>query len=58
MEILNSVNISVANKTNEENIQAIKGWAANTTETVNFYMTQMMDRLDSLEKEIKELKGE
>lgn len=58
MEILNSVNISVANKTNEENIQAIKGWMANTTETVNFYMTQTMDRLDSLEKEIKELKGE
>lgn len=58
MEILNSVNISVTNKTNEENIQAIKGWMANTTETVNFYMTQMMDELDSLKKEIKELKGE
>lgn len=58
MEILNSVNISVANKTNEENIQAIKGWMSNTTETVNFYMTQMMDKIESLENQIKELKGE
>jgi len=58
MEILNNVNISVANKTNEENIQAIKGWMANTTETVNFYMTQMMDEIESLQKQIKELKGE
>ena len=58
MEILNNVNVSVANKTNEENIQAIKGWMANTTETVNFYMTQMMDEIESLQKQIKELKGE
>lgn len=58
MEIINAPSLSIANKSNEENIQALKNWANNVTEVFNFYMTSMQSQLDEQAKEIKALKGE
>lgn len=58
MEIFNAPSISVSGKTSEENIQVLKGWANNVTETLNFYLTSMQNRIDELEKQIQKLEGE
>ena len=58
MEIFNVPNISVGNKSNEENIQAIKGWINSSSETLNVYLTSMQNKIEALESEINKLKGE
>ena len=58
MEIVNTPSVSVSEKSNEQNIQALKSWANNITETFNFYITSMQSEIDELKKEIHTLKGE
>ena len=58
MEIVNTPSISVSEKSNEQNIQALKSWANNMTDAFNFYITSMQSQLDELKKEIQTLKGE
>lgn len=58
MEIINTPSISVSNKSNEENIQALKSWANNMTDTFNFYITSLQSQIEELNKEIQTLKGE
>ena len=58
MEIFNAPNVSVSGKKNEENLQAIKAWANNVSDTLNFYLTSLQSQIDEMKKEISQLKGE
>lgn len=58
MEIFNAPSVSITGKSNEENLQVLKAWCNNITETLNFMLTSMQNRIDELEKEIQQLKGE
>ncbi len=58
MEIFNAPSVSITGKSNEENLQVLKSWCNNVTETLNFYLSSMQNKIDDLEKEIKQLKGE
>lgn len=58
MEIFNAPSVSITGKSNEENLQVLKAWCNNVTETLNFTLTSMQNQLDELQKEMSKLKGE
>lgn len=46
--------VSVENKTNEDNIQAFKAWAYETIEQLNYYISNLEERISILENAYKE----
>lgn len=55
---LDSPSINVANKSNEENIQSIKSWAAELVSQLNYQNSQLESAITALQAEIENLKGE
>jgi len=58
MEIFNAPSVSISGKSNEENVQALKAWANNVSDTLNFYLSSLQSQIDEMKKEISQLKGE
>lgn len=53
---LGTPSISVDQKTNEQNIQAIKGYLNNMSQELEYVINNMESRLNALETENNELK--
>ena len=56
MEIFNSPNISLATKTTEQNIQSIKSYLIEMSDSLNYHLNNMEARMEQMQKEIDDLK--
>lgn len=50
--------INVADKSNEENIQSIKAWAAELIGQLNYQISQLEGAITALQAEIETMKGD
>lgn len=55
MSTLDYPSISVANKTNEQNMSMMNAWAIETTEKMNYYIEYLEAKLEQLENKINEM---
>lgn len=55
---LDAPSVNVAEKSNEENIQSIKSWAAELVGQLSYQISQLESAITVLQAEVENLKGE
>ena len=57
MEIFEYPNVNVGKKTNEQNMKAMYSYMCNTADQTNYVVSNLTQQIESLRKEVEELKN-